>query len=100
MRSSKTIRKLGEVSHLTPNHRAVIVDAPFIPEYEAHVLNERAETIGKIANIFGPHTKPYVSFLILEDQSVTPGEPVFVSSKQRKRRSRQKKRKTQRPATD
>jgi RNA-binding protein len=76
------LRKLGTVLHIS-SHGYIILRAALFPKIDSAVLTKRMKKIGKVHDIFGPVTSPYVSVkpskkLVPDDLSQLLGEKVYV----------------------
>jgi len=54
------LQRLGRVLHISPS-RNVIIKIENIPKIGQTVVDENLKTVGKIFDIFGPTSSPYVT---------------------------------------
>lgn len=70
---------LGEVLHVSKDHR-LIVRADRAPKSNTQVYAQDGNTVGRIAEVFGPMKKPFVSVKPFKnvDFKKIEGEEVFI----------------------
>jgi len=54
------LQRLGQVLHITPS-RNIIIKVENLPKIGETVVDESLKPIGKVFDIFGPVTSPYVA---------------------------------------
>jgi len=54
------LRKLGVILHIS-SHGYIILRASLFPKIDSSVLTKRMKKIGKVHDVFGPVTSPFVS---------------------------------------
>jgi RNA-binding protein len=60
MRRSVNLRRLGTVLHIS-KQGSIIVKTDKTPPIGARVVDKKAQTVGKVLDVFGPVKTPYVS---------------------------------------
>jgi RNA-binding protein len=53
------LQRLGKVLHVTPSQN-IVVKTEKLSKLGSIVVNEKLETVGKIFDVIGPTTSPYV----------------------------------------
>jgi RNA-binding protein len=53
------LQRLGKVLHVTPSQN-IVVKTEKLPKLGSTVVNEKLETVGKIFDVIGPTSSPYV----------------------------------------
>jgi RNA-binding protein len=51
--------RLGKVLHVTPSQN-IVVKTEKLPKLGSTVVNEKLETVGKVFDLIGPTSSPYV----------------------------------------
>jgi RNA-binding protein len=54
------LQRLGRALHISPN-RSVIVKVETVPKIGEKVVDENLKTVGKVFDVFGPVSSPYVA---------------------------------------
>jgi len=54
------LQRLGQVLHITPS-RNIIIKVENLPKIGETVVDESLKPVGKVFDIFGPVTSPYVA---------------------------------------
>lgn len=54
------MQRLGRALHISPN-RSVIVKVEAVPKIGEKVVDENLKTVGKVFDVFGPVSSPYVT---------------------------------------
>jgi RNA-binding protein len=54
------LQRLGRALHKSPN-RSVIVKVETVPKIGEKVVDENLKTVGKVFDVFGPVSSPYVA---------------------------------------
>lgn len=85
------IKKLGEIKHFTDLGNGIVVNPQKLPKIGSIVVTEQLEHVGRVIDIFGPVTEPYVSIRFKENkkEEIKVGNVVY-SMPKRKRGSRRK----------
>ena len=83
------MQRLGRVLHISPSHN-IIVKIENIPRIGETVVDENLKTVGKIFDLFGPVSSPYVAIkpTILKPEELT--KKVLYISPQREERRKNK----------
>ena len=87
---SSKIKKLGSILHLTDLGNIIIKNPPKLPKIGADVVNEKMVHIGKVHDIFGPVTAPYVSIRVksqFKDQ-ITTNDVLYSLDRRRSQKSK------------
>lgn len=101
MTTAKTkLKEIGTISHITSTNK-LIVPTNKTPRIGSLLVNSKNKPIGKINDIFGSTKKPYISIKTGNKfKKANPGETVYLSPQNKKRRKRNgrnsKKKKTTR----
>jgi RNA-binding protein len=53
------LQRLGKVLHVTPSQN-IVVKTEKLPKLGSTVVNEKLETVGKVFDLIGPTSSPYV----------------------------------------
>lgn len=69
------LQRLGKVLHVTPSHN-IVVKVDKTPKIGAAVVNEKLKVIGKVFDVIGPVSSPYVVV------KPTIGNPEKIGAKQ------------------
>jgi len=90
------LKRLGKVSHIS-SHRKLILRSEFAPKIGDVVVTKDLTEIGKISDVFGPVSRPYIAVKPNENSSLDSlvGQPLYVLpsfKKPRKAHSRRKMR--------
>ncbi len=82
------LNELGVISHVTSTNK-LIVPSNKTPRIGSLLVNGKNRPIGKINDIFGSTKKPYISVKTSNKfKKAVPGETVYLSPQNRKRRIR------------
>jgi len=86
------LRRIGRVLHISPSKKAV-VKAEGIPKIGGTVVDEKKRLVGKVCDILGPTSSPYVEVEVkVEDPQKIINSVLYVSSPRRQeKRSRRRK---------
>jgi len=57
----RSLKRLGIVLHRSKNTGNLILRAEFAPKVGEKVLDSRLKVVGKVFDVFGPVSRPYVS---------------------------------------
>jgi RNA-binding protein len=60
VRGKRVLHRIGYVLHLS-NTKNMIIKAEIIPHIGDKVINEKLKLVGKVFDIFGPTSAPYVA---------------------------------------
>lgn len=90
------MKRLGEVSHVS-SHRMLILRSGFAPKIGDIVVTKDLTEVGKVSDVFGPVSRPYIAVKPIETASLDSliGQPLYVLpslKKSKKPRSRRKMR--------
>lgn len=79
-------KEIGTISHITSTNK-LIVPSSKTPRIGSILVNDKNKPIGKVSDIFGSTKKPYISIKTNSKfQKSNPGEKVFISPQNKKRR--------------
>jgi len=80
------LQRLGRVLHISPS-RNIIVKTENIPKIGETVVDENLRTVGKIFDLFGPVSSPYVAIrpAILKPEELT-NKTLYISPQRGERR--------------
>jgi len=80
------LQRLGRVLHISPS-RNIIIKTENIPKIGQTVVDENLKTVGKIFDLFGPVSSPYVAIrpTILKPQELT-NKTLYISPQRGERR--------------
>ena len=80
------MQRLGRVLHISPSHN-IIVKIENIPRIGETVVDENLKTVGKIFDLFGPVSSPYVAIrpTILKPEELT-NKVLYISPQREERR--------------
>ena len=82
------LNELGVISHVTSTNK-LIVPSNKTPRIGSLLVNNKNKPIGKVNDIFGSTKKPYVSIKTSNKfKKASPGEKVYISPQNKKRRIR------------
>lgn len=82
------MEKLGKVLNVTPS-KNIIIKSNKIPKIGVDVVDERLKVVGRIFDIIGPISSPYIVVkpVIIEPKKIV-GEKVYLHFSRNKRRRR------------
>ena len=82
------MQRLGQVLHISPS-RNIIVKIENIPKIGQTVVDENLKTVGKIFDLFGPVSSPYVVIrpTILKPEELT-NKVLYISPQRGERRKK------------
>ena len=82
----KSLQRLGRVLHISPS-RNIIIKIENIPKIGEAVVDENLKEVGKIFDMFGPVSSPYVAVkpTILKPEELT-NKTLYLPSKRGERR--------------
>ncbi len=88
------MKRLGKVSHIS-SHKMLILRSDFAPSIGDAVVTKSLTKIGKVSDVFGPVSKPYVAIKPKEGLNLTEliGQILYIFptlKKSKKIRSRRK----------
>jgi len=80
------LQRLGRVLHISPS-KNIIIKIENIPKIGQTVVDENLKTVGKIFDLFGPVTSPYVAIRpkILKPEELT-NKTLYISPQRGERR--------------
>ena len=80
------MQRLGRVLHISPS-RNIIIKIENIPKIGQTVVDENLKTVGKIFDLFGPVSSPYVAIkpTILKPEELT-NKVLYISPQRGERR--------------
>jgi len=80
------LQRLGRVLHISPS-RNIIIKTENIPKIGQTVIDENFKTVGKIFDLFGPVSSPYVAVrpTILKPEELT-NKTLYISPQRGERR--------------
>jgi len=80
------LQRLGRVLHISPS-RNIIIKIENIPKIGQTVVDENLKTVGKIFDLFGPVSSPYVAIkpTILKPEELT-NKVLYISPQRGERR--------------
>ena len=82
------LNELGIISHVTSTNK-LIVPSKKTPRIGSLLVNGKNKPIGKVNDIFGSTKKPYISIKTSNKfKKANPGEKVYISPQNKKRRIR------------
>ncbi len=82
------LNEIGTISHITSTNK-IIVPSNKTPRIGSLIVNSKNRAIGKISDIFGSTKKPYISIKTNDKfKKAKPGEVVYLSPQNKKRRKR------------
>lgn len=80
------IKEIGTISHITSTNK-LIVPSNKTPKIGSILVNSKNKPIGKVNDIFGSTKKPYISIKTsYKFKNINPGEKVYISPQNKKRR--------------
>ncbi|MFP3214045.1 MAG: Gar1/Naf1 family protein [Nitrososphaeria archaeon] len=71
------LKKIGVVSHLTKNNN-IVIKAEDIPEVNETVYLKNKSELGRVIEVFGPVSSPFILVKYNGKNAVREGEEVFV----------------------
>jgi len=82
------LQRLGRVLHISPS-RNIIIKIENIPKIGQTVVDENLKTVGKIFDLFGPVSSPYVAIrpTILKPEELT-NKMLYISPQRGERRKK------------
>jgi len=82
------LQRLGRVLHISPS-RNIIIKIENIPKIGQTVVDENLKTVGKIFDLFGPVSSPYVAIrpTILKPEELT-NKTLYISPQRGERRKK------------
>jgi len=80
------LQRLGQVLHISPS-KNIIVKIENIPRIGETIVDENLRTVGKIFDLFGPVSSPYVAIrpTILKTEELT-NKTLYISPQRGERR--------------
>ena len=76
----RSLKRLGIVLHRSKNTGNLILRAEFAPRVGERVLDSRLKLVGKVFDVFGPVSRPYVSVRpTVERPESYQGRPLYVA---------------------
>jgi len=85
------LRRIGRVLHISPSEKAVIKTSK-PPRIGETVFDENKNPVGKVFDVFGPTTSPYVEVNVQNRKpSSLVGKMLYLLPSKRKKRSRKRK---------
>lgn len=81
------LQRLGKVLHVTPSQN-VIVKANKTPKIGSAVVNEKIKVVGKVFDVIGPVSSPYVVIrpTIKDPEKIMAKQLYLLLSKKRRRK--------------
>jgi len=82
------LQRLGRVLHISPS-QSIIIKIENIPKIGQTVVDENLKTVGKIFDLFGPVSSPYVAIrpTILKPEELT-NKMLYISPQRGERRKK------------
>jgi len=82
------LQRLGRVLHISPS-KNIIIKIENIPKIGQTVVDENLKTVGKIFDLFGPVSSPYVAIrpTILKPEELT-NKMLYISPQRGERRKK------------